>query len=102
MTKSGRRRVTMMLLLVAAVAVAVPVFVLMHSGDAGVGNCYEGGSSGPGTLSWWPPGSVCRGGEPQLESVAFDGKFVLVAVTLLYLAFFAGIALERRRASPAG
>jgi hypothetical protein len=79
-----------MLLVVAALALTVLAFVFTNSGDAGVDNCNDQGFAGPGSLSWWPPGSVCRGGEPQREEVELGGEFVPVGLALLCAALFAG------------
>jgi hypothetical protein len=79
-------------------AVMVPLFVVLDSGSRGVRLCEENGFSGPGTLSWWPPGTTCVGGLPPLTAHPVSPLFVLVAL----VALVATLVLARRRSTRGG
>ena len=57
----------------------------MHSGARAENLCAAKGFSGTGSLSLWPPGARCTGGEPEIERTAFDPVFILPAVAVLLL-----------------
>ena len=100
----ARRRRWLRLLapaLVAAFALAA-VFAVMHAGAQGAAVCHREGFEGPGTLSLWPPGARCVGGEPERVRVLVSSAFWLLGPAVV----FAGACLWQlarfgRAASPA-
>jgi hypothetical protein len=64
---------------------ALLVFVVVHSGARGTGICEDHGFTGSGALSWWPPGTKCRGGEPPIDEIFFSPTFFLVLAAVLLL-----------------
>jgi len=64
---------------------ALLVFVLVHSGARGTAICEDHGFTGSGDLSWWPPGTKCRGGEPAIHEIFFSPTFFLVLAAVLLL-----------------
>jgi hypothetical protein len=79
-------------------AVMVPLFVVFDSGSRGVRLCEDDGFSGPGTLSWWPPGATCVGGFPEVTAHPVSPLFVLVAL----VALVPTLVLARRRSTRGG
>lgn len=71
---------------VVCVALTVASFAYFNSGARGVAACERDGFTGPGTLSWWQPGSVCEGGEPQFRVVELNAAFLVVPALLLAFA----------------
>ena len=69
----------------AIVVVLVAAFAYMHSGARAENLCAAKGFSGTGSLSLWPPGARCTGGEPEIEEIVFDPVFILPAVAILLL-----------------
>jgi hypothetical protein len=90
--------------ILAAVAlyltITLPLFVVLHRGSRGVELCNDNGFSGPGTLSWWPPGATCVGVFPDVTAHYLSPLFVLAA--LLALAPSALVARGRRRSTRGG
>jgi hypothetical protein len=80
-------------------AIAIPLFVVLHRGSRGVRLCEDNGFSGPGTLSWWPPGTTCVGGEPSFTAHYVSPLFVLAALLALVPP---ALLLARRRRSTRG
>lgn len=64
----------------------VASFVWANSGSRGVALCNHNGFTGPGDLSWWPPGTACDGGEPSFERIYFNAQFFLPLATAAFLA----------------
>lgn len=87
-----RRRIA---LAVVGLAGLIAAFVFMHSGSRGVAMCMQEGFSGPGSLSLWPPGAQCTGGEPQFSVVYRDPSFLFLAAVGAMLG--AGVLALRRR-----
>jgi hypothetical protein len=80
------RRLSPLLLPIAAcVLVVVAAFAYMHTGVRAERLCNNYGFSGTGSLSAWPPGARCAGGEPRIEQTYFDPVFILPAVAILML-----------------
>jgi hypothetical protein len=80
------RRLNPLLVPIAAcVLVVVAAFAYMHTGVRAERLCTNHGFSGSGSLSAWPPGVRCTGGEPQIEETYFDPVFILPAVAVLML-----------------
>lgn len=69
----------------AIVVVLVAAFAYMHSGARADKLCAGKGFPASGSLSLWPPGARCTGGEPEIEQTAFDPVFILPAVAILLL-----------------
>jgi hypothetical protein len=63
----------------------VLIFVFMHSGSRARVLCEQHGFSGTGSLSAWPPGARCAGGEPTIETTAIDPGFILAAGAIALL-----------------
>jgi hypothetical protein len=60
--------------------------VVLHTGARGERLCNENGFSGDGSLSWWPPGVSCFGGEPAFEKVYLSPlMFIVVALAFVAL-----------------
>jgi hypothetical protein len=94
---SSRQRIAIALLSLIPVS-AVLIFALMHSGSRATTLCEGEGFSGTGSLSWWPPGARCVGGEPAIEKTVLDPACFFAAGTLtLILLGAAAIALPARR-----
>ena len=66
---------------------AVLIFALMHSGSRAMTLCQGEAFSGSGSLSLWPPGARCVGGEPAIEKTVLDPAFFLAAITLTLVLF---------------
>lgn len=81
-------------------AITIPLFVVLHGGSRGVGLCEDNGFSGPGTLSWWPPGAECVGGFPGVTVHYVSPLFFLLALVALVPA--ALVARGRRRSTRGG
>jgi hypothetical protein len=86
-----RRTHTVTLLLVVVLAVAA-AFAFMHTGARGRALCRDNGFSGTASLSLWPPGARCSGGEPEISRVELDPSFAL-ALPAVALLVFGGAAL---------
>lgn len=89
------------------VAASVWLFVAMHSGHAGRKLCESEGTRGPGTVSWWPPGTRCEGGLPIIRWTQFNYWWVFAAIALVTVGVLAGRAVDdwrwrRRSAKAAG
>ena len=80
------RRLSRLLLPIAAcVLVVAAAFAYMHTGARAERLCNTHGFSGTGSLSAWPPGARCTGGEPRIEATYFDPVFILPAIVILML-----------------
>jgi hypothetical protein len=81
-------------------------FVMTHAGSRGRALCAEDGFSTTPSLSWWPPGARCFGGEPESEHVRFDATFLLLVPTALLIVLGLELAIgavrDRRREPPSG
>jgi ribose/xylose/arabinose/galactoside ABC-type transport system permease subunit len=77
------------------VAASAWVFVLLHTGSQGRDLCKADGSTGPGTLSWWPPGTRCDGGEPLIRWTRFNPAWVFAAILLVAAGVAAGVIAGR-------
>ncbi|MDO9356778.1 MAG: hypothetical protein Q7T55_23980 [Solirubrobacteraceae bacterium] len=96
------RRLGNLLFVAALTLSAVAVFVYLHSGGRGERFCNSMGSSGPGTLSIWLPGTRCWVGDASAQpQVMVSGLFPFALfgawapITGLYL------LARRRRQLPA-
>lgn len=88
------------LVLTSCAAFAAGLFVFLHSGSRAVALCGERGFASLGSLSWWPPGARCVGGEPGFEVTRFQVAYVPVLVFGLPLLAMLLTALGRCRATP--
>lgn len=86
--------------LIVFAALTLASFAFFNSGARGVAACEREGFGGPGTLSWWRPGSVCEGGEPQFVSVQLNATFVVIPAVLLVLAGAVWITTTVRDPTP--
>jgi hypothetical protein len=66
------------------VAVALAVFIPFHSGERGLRMCEREGFGGPGTVSWFPPGTKCEGGLPTFTKVYFDPAYIVLLVVVVW------------------
>ncbi len=59
----------------AVIALAVALFVVLHSGWLGEQFCGTANSTGPVSLSWSPLGAECTGGTDDPVDVRFNWLF---------------------------
>jgi hypothetical protein len=92
-----RRLRPLLVPIAACVLVVAAAFAYMHTGVRAERLCNNHGFSETGSLSAWPPGARCTGGEPRIERTYFDPVFILPAIVVLMLA---GGALAMRQSGP--
>jgi hypothetical protein len=96
----SRQRVASVLLSLVPIG-ALLIFAWMHTGSRAIALCAEQGFSGTGSLSLWPPGARCIGGDPTIEkTMLHPAFFLLVAAITLALLGAAAIVCAPRAARP--
>jgi hypothetical protein len=83
-------------LTVVGVVIVGAIFVLGHSGARATATCSELGAALPDGISLWPPGVRCTGGEPAVQVVRLNGKFVVLTLAAMALLVGAGVRATRR------
>ena len=96
----ARPRASTVATLALYVVVALALFVVLHGGPLGQRMCEQEGFGGPGTVSWFPPGTKCEGGLPTFTKVYFDPLYIVLLVMLAWplvtLILMGGRLLVRR------
>jgi hypothetical protein len=80
-----------------ACGIALALFAPMHSGARGLDLCHDQALSGPGTVSWWPPGTTCEGGEPPWVTHYLSETWVAIAAALLAAGVLLGLLIDAER-----
>jgi hypothetical protein len=85
----------------AYLALAVALYVFMHTGGRAVNACGAEGSYRTGTVTWWPPGTECAGPAPPASTViVFDngywGALLLAAWPVLTFVLLVGASVRSR------
>jgi hypothetical protein len=78
---------------------AVLIFAFIHSGSRAQALCERDGFSATGTVSVWPPGARCRGGDPPIRHTVFDAPSFFLMITALALLSLGAAAIADRRAA---
>jgi hypothetical protein len=57
------------------VCVVAALFLFLHTGARTGSTCLPTGAGMPDGISLWPPGTVCSGGEPEVQQVRVHPAF---------------------------